>query len=165
MARKHVYPVCNPNVLEFTKDNSAQSDLDQFNIASYLFHTDGSWGQLLFGEANNEDWEIEGMSTGRGFFFIGYIRPSDSKWSLTSKPPSGLVICIGSKDKQNGTFDPFYARSRSRFYPSTGYTFIEADDMSGLGSTSFDEIFNPEKTKEEYHAKPHWITLMFDGTR
>lgn len=170
--RKHVFPVCNPNVLEFKKENSSQSNLDG-NIGRHFFETDGSWGQLLLGEANMEDWEVEGMIAGRGFFFIGLLikgvgsAPNKFDSFSTSKPPSGMVICIGSKDKNNGTFDPFYSGSRCILYPATSYAFSEADAMSDsdFGNLSFYVIRNDQKSAEDYHAIPHWFTLMFDGTR
>lgn len=163
MAKKHVFPVCSPNLLEFSPENAIKSLTIQA-VGYRLFHTDGSWGQLLFNEANMEDWGVDGQTEGRGFFLFGWARPGTDEaqdFGDTSEPPPGLVICIGSKNKQNGTFDTFYTYSRFFAHPRLSYLF--ADD--GLGSFDFQAIYDDQQSEEEYNAKPKFFSVMWTGTR
>jgi len=161
MAKKNVFPVCNPDILEFKRENSLEA-LGNNNIGNHFFHVDGSWGQLLLGEANMEDWGIEGQIDGRGFFNFGSTEKAGYYQQLlgyTSNPPAGLVISIGSKNKQNGTFDDFYTFSRTSFSPSLKFAFTDEGDFD------FDTIFDGQQTREEYNGKPKWFTVMWSGKR
>jgi len=157
--RSHVFPVCNPNILEFKRENTL--GWLSGGIGRRLFHTDGSWGQLLFSEANMEDWVVDGQTEERGYFSLGWIPPEDFFAPIvgyTSEPPNGLVICIGSKNKENGTFDPHYTYSRCLPNPN----LLSLFSTTGLG---FRLIYDDQQDAEEYHGKPKFFTIMWTGTR
>ncbi len=159
MAKKNVFPVCSPNVLEFSPENSIGAKTPGYDFSQHIFPTDGSWGELLLGEANNEDWGVEGSSPGAGWFYVGATLQNDffgKTFGITSIPPAGLVVCIGSKDKQEGTYDNVYTFSRTQMLPNTRILFD--------GDSDFGNIFNDQQTRDEYNAKPRWKTLMFNGS-
>ena len=157
MAREHVYPVCSPNLLEFSKENTLSIfPILQASLTNRLFYTDGSWGQLLIGEASNEEWKRDGADDGRGYFLIGFTEGySDSP--LLDPPPAGTVICVGIKDRTTSTFDNFYTGSRVSLIPSPliGDEFGTKFDNASKSGTDISVVF----------ANPFWTTYMWDGNR
>lgn len=154
--KKHVFPVCSPNLLEFSKENTTLIYTEDLtNIADRLFYTDGSWGQLLIGEASHEEWTPPGTSPGDGWFYIGFTTGAYGTNPVLEPPPPGTVICVGNKDKLTSTFDSGYASSRSS-------TPLPRSVWADFGVN-----FTETKTNEsqaDFYADPYWVTYMWSGS-
>ena len=154
MSRKHVFPVCSPNLLEFSPENSTVI-FEGGTITSRFFHADGSWGQILIGEASTEEWTAPGYTPGKGWFYFGYWEGLYSEPRVFDPPPAGTVICAGVKDKLTSTFDSVYTNSRSSLT-------IGGRQLWQDFSISFSQI-RTDESKEDFYADPFWVTYMFDG--
>jgi len=156
MAKKNVFPVCNPNVLEFSPENSIFVYENLSASATYrLFHTDGSWGQLLIGEAGQEEWTRDGAIQGRGVFIFGFHKGQNGTPVLDS-PPSGTVICVGIKNKLTSTYDTHFLSSRT-------YSPVPRSISFDFG-VSFDESRKDSSDQSVVYANSFWVTYMWDGS-